>query len=90
MIIRFKAQGSANFNGGESVVGLVAEYTISDDTSKEQFIYLDHTIDKLLDEYSNTHNGDFININYEDLIENAFRICNIEFEAFVPDKVIYL
>jgi hypothetical protein len=90
MIIRFKTQGSANFNGGESVVDLVAEYTISDDTSKEQFIYLDHTIDKLLDEYSNTHNGDFININYEDLIENAFRICNIEFEAFVPDKVIYL
>ena len=90
MIIRFKTQGAANFNGDESVVDLVAEYTISDDTSKEQFIYLDHTIDKLLDEYSNTHNGDFININYEDLIENAFRICNIEFEAFVPDKVIYL
>lgn len=85
ILVRFKNNTSIS-----EFDGIYAEYYISDKTSQIQFNILDNHINKLLDEYSNNHNEDFENCDYQEIIEKAMIELNIKFIPVNADKVIYL
>lgn len=90
MIIRFKPQGAAVFHGEESVFGLVGEYVIPDNTTKEQIHEIDEKMQKSLEEYSASHNEDFNDFDYEECIEKIFDTLQIKYEHVKPAITIYL
>lgn len=90
MIIRFKPQRAAIFHGDESVIGLVGEYIIPDNTTKEQIYEIDEKMQKFLEEYSASHNEDFNDFDYEECIEKIFDTLQIEYEHVKPATTIYL
>lgn len=85
ILVRFKNNTSIS-----EFDGIYAEYYISDKTTKLQLDVLDCHINKLLDEYSNNHNGDFENCDYQEIIEKAMLKVNIKFMPVNADEVIYL
>lgn len=85
ILVRFKNNTSIS-----EFDGIYAEYYISDKTTKLQLDVLDCHINKLLDEYSNKHDGDFENCDYQEIIEKAMLEVNIKFMQVNADKVIYL
>ena len=85
ILVRFKNNTSIS-----EFDGIYAEYYISDKTSQIQFNILDNHINKLLYEYSNNHNEDFENCDYQEIIEKAMIELNIKFIPVNADEVIYL
>ena len=85
MIVRFKYNVSQT-----EFEGIVAEYYVSNGTTEVSLSIVSNEIDKLLEEYSDAHNGDFIECNYQDIIETAFKSANINAVPVHADKTIYL
>lgn len=85
MIVRFEYNTSQT-----EFEGIIAEYYVTDKTTGESLSIVSNEIDKLLEEYSDTHNGDFAECNYQDIIETALELANVSATPVHADETIYL